>query len=47
MRLTGAVYLYGKAVVTYDNLELDAQYIEFDMEKKEVYAYGLRIVRVK
>lgn len=35
------VYLYGKAVVTYDNLELDAQYIEFDMEKKEVYAYGL------
>ncbi|BDX36660.1 hypothetical protein CYCD_00150 [Tenuifilaceae bacterium CYCD] len=35
------VYLYGKAVVTYDNLELDAQYIEFDMEKKEVFAYGL------
>ncbi len=35
------VYLYGNAVVTYQNLELKAQYIEFDMEKKEVYAVGL------
>lgn len=35
------VFLYGKAVVTYDNLELRSQYIRFDMEKKEVYAYGI------
>ncbi|MGE0078794.1 MAG: putative LPS assembly protein LptD [Bacteroidales bacterium] len=34
-------FLYGNAIVTYDNLELKSQYIEFDMEKKEVYAYGL------
>ena len=35
------VFLYGDAVVTYQNIELKAQYIEFDMEKKEVFAKGL------
>ncbi|MCB8965187.1 MAG: LPS-assembly protein LptD [Bacteroidales bacterium] len=34
-------YLYGNAVVTYDNLELKAQYIEFDMQKKQAFACGL------
>jgi len=34
-------YLYGNAVVTYQNLELKANYIEFDMETKQVYASGL------
>lgn len=35
------IFLYGDAVVTYQNIELKAQYIEFDMEKKEVFAKGL------
>lgn len=35
------VFLYGNAVVTYQDLELKARYIEFDMEKKEVFAKGL------
>ncbi len=35
------VFLYGDAIVTYQNIELKAQYIEFDMEKKEVFAKGL------
>jgi len=35
------VFLYGNAVVTYQNIELKAQYIEFDMENKEVFAKGL------
>jgi lipopolysaccharide assembly outer membrane protein LptD (OstA) len=34
-------YLYGNAVVTYQDLELKANYIEFDMETKQVYASGL------
>ncbi|MBC7125549.1 MAG: LPS-assembly protein LptD, partial [Bacteroidales bacterium] len=34
-------YLYGNGVVTYQNLELKANYIEFDMETKQVYASGL------
>lgn len=34
-------YLYGNAIVTYQNLELKASYIEFDMEKKQVFARGL------
>ncbi len=35
------VFLYGNATVNYQKLELKAQYIEFDMEKKEVFAKGL------
>lgn len=35
------VYLYGDAVVTYQNIELKADYIEFDMANNQVYAYGL------
>ena len=35
------VFLYGDATVTYQNIELKAQYIEFDMGKKEVFAKGL------
>lgn len=35
------VYMYGDATVIYQKIELKAQYIEFDMEKKEVYAKGL------
>jgi len=31
-------YLYGNGVVTYQNLELKANYIEFDMDTKQVYA---------
>ncbi len=34
-------YLYGNAVVTYQNLELKAKYIEFNMATKQVYACGL------
>nr|HPI45136.1 putative LPS assembly protein LptD [Tenuifilaceae bacterium] len=33
-------FLYGNAIVTYQNLELKANYIEFDMEKKQVFARG-------
>ncbi len=35
------VFMYGDATVTYQNIELKAQYIEFDMGKKEVFAKGL------
>lgn len=35
------VFLFGNATVTYQSLELKARYIEFDMEKKQVYACGL------
>lgn len=35
------VFLYGDAKVNYQKLELKAQYIEFDMNKKEVFAKGL------
>ncbi|HPD95279.1 MAG TPA: putative LPS assembly protein LptD [Tenuifilaceae bacterium] len=34
-------YLYGNATVTYQNLELKAAFIEFDMETKQVYAKGI------
>ncbi len=34
------VYLYGEAVVKYENMELNAAYIEFNMETKVVYAEG-------
>jgi len=34
------VFLYGKAKVNYQNLELTASRIEFDMETKEAFAYG-------
>jgi len=33
--------MYGDATVNYQKIELKAQYIEFDMEKKEVFAKGL------
>ncbi len=35
------VYLYGDANVKYKNIELTADYIEFDMSRDEVYATGL------
>ena len=35
------VYLYGDATVNYQKIELKAQYIEFDTEKKEVFAKGV------
>lgn len=34
------VFLFGNASVKYQNIELKADYIEFDMETKEVYAIG-------
>lgn len=34
-------FLYGNAIVTYQNLELKANYIEFDMDTKQIYASGL------
>ena len=35
------VYLYNEASVTYQQIELNAYYIELDLETKEVYAEGL------
>ncbi|WP_125869719.1 putative LPS assembly protein LptD [Williamwhitmania taraxaci] len=35
------VFLYGDAKVNYQNLELSASRIEFNMETKEAFAYGL------
>jgi hypothetical protein len=35
------VYLYGDANVKYKNITLDADYIEFDMAKNEVFAKGM------
>lgn len=34
------IYLYGDGMVTYDDIELTADYIEFDMPTREVYATG-------
>ncbi len=35
------VYMFGEASIKYQNLELTAAYIEFNMETKEVFAMGL------
>ncbi|NBC83601.1 MAG: hypothetical protein GVY19_09485 [Bacteroidetes bacterium] len=35
------VYLYGEAKINYTNIELTADFIEFDMSKNEVFATGL------
>lgn len=35
------VYLYNKASVTYQNIELTAYYIELDLQTKEIYAEGI------
>lgn len=35
------VYLYNQAKVTYQNIELEAYYIELDLETKEIYAEGV------
>lgn len=35
------VYLYGNAVVVYENLELKAAYIKFDTKTKQAYATGM------
>lgn len=35
------VFLYNKAVVTYQTIELKADYIELDLQTKEVYAEGV------
>ncbi len=35
------VYLYNDAVVTYQSIELKADYIELDLQNKEVYAEGV------
>ncbi len=39
---TRIVYLYGDAVVEYGTVTLKADYIEIDMAKNEVHAYGQR-----
>jgi LptD protein len=36
------VYLFGDAVVTYQNIELKAAYIEFNMSDETVYATGVK-----
>ncbi|WP_347840863.1 putative LPS assembly protein LptD [uncultured Draconibacterium sp.] len=36
------VYLYNEAKVKYQNIELEAYYIELDLETKEIYAEGVR-----
>lgn len=36
------VYLFGKAVVTYGDIKIEAEYLEFDMSKNTVYAAGKR-----
>lgn len=36
------VYLYNEAKVTYQNIELEAYYIELDLETKEIYAEGVK-----
>ena len=35
------VYLYNNSLVTYQNIELTAYYIELDLETKEIYATGI------
>lgn len=35
------VYLYNNAIVTYQQIELTAYYIELDLETKEIYAEGI------
>ncbi len=35
------VYLYNEAKVTYQNIELEAYYIELNLETKEIYAEGI------
>nr|WP_319569877.1 putative LPS assembly protein LptD [uncultured Draconibacterium sp.] len=35
------VYLYNQAKVAYQNIELEAYYIELDLETKEIYAEGV------
>ena len=36
------IYLYGDAHVTYQNIDLKAAYIEFDMDEQTVYATGVK-----
>jgi hypothetical protein len=36
------VYLFGEAIVTYQNIELKAAYIEFNMADETVYATGVK-----
>ncbi len=36
------VFLYGQAVITYKDIKLEADYIEIDFGKNEVYATGVR-----
>ena len=35
------VYLYGKAIVTYQDIKLEADYVKFDMANKEVFSHGM------
>jgi len=35
------VYLYGDAVLTYQNIKLEADYVEIDFDKNTIYATGL------
>ncbi len=35
------VYMYNKASVTYQNIELTAYYIELNLQTKEIYAEGI------
>ncbi len=38
----GVVFLYNQAVVTYQDIKLEAGYIRFDMHNKELYAEGIK-----
>ncbi|MBE7174937.1 MAG: LPS-assembly protein LptD [Mucilaginibacter polytrichastri] len=40
-RVNNMVYLYGKARVTYDDFELDADFIRLDQKTNQVYAKGM------
>ena len=35
------IFYYGGAVITYDDIEIQADYVEFDFEKHTVYAKGM------
>lgn len=39
-RIHNVVYLYGKARITYDDVELDADYIRLDQKNEQIFAKG-------
>ena len=38
---SGKAYLHGKGVVKYENMELDADYIQFHLDSSTIYAHGV------